>query len=238
MSRLDSACLADMDALRHSAGDFGADADGPYDLALLEGGRHLYLYDVVASTRVDVVPVWRFGSSADRHERALVERGTGPLLDLGCGPGRMVKASMTMGRPALGVDLSHAASEMAVAQGLPVLRRSLFEPLPGEGRWGTVLLIDGNIGIGGDPGGLLTRAVALAEPAGTVIVEAHADATTDTSFTAMLLDDQGRRSTPFRWARVGSYALRGHARRAGLRLTREWSAGGRFFCEYAVPTTR
>jgi len=226
-----------MDALSGSAGGFGADSDGPYDLALLEGGRHLYLYDVVASTRVDVVPVWRFGSTADRHERALLERGTGPLLDLGCGPGRMVKASMTIGRPALGVDLSRAACELAVAQGLPVLHRSLFDPLPGEGRWGTVLLIDGNIGIGGDPAVLLARAAALAEPGGTVIVEAHTDATTDTSITAMLLDDLGRRSTSFRWARVGSYALRGHARRAGLRLTREWSADGRFFCEYAVPTT-
>ena len=34
----------------------------------------------------------------------------------------------------------------------------MFEPLPGEGRWGTVLLLDGNVGIGGDPVALLERA--------------------------------------------------------------------------------
>ena len=32
-----------------------------------------------------------------------------------------------------------------------MLRRDLFAPLPGEGRWHHVLLADGNIGIGGDP---------------------------------------------------------------------------------------
>ena len=39
--------------------------------------------------------------------------------------------------------------------GGPALRRSVFDPLPGEGRWGTALLLDGNIGIGGDPRALL-----------------------------------------------------------------------------------
>ena len=31
-----------------------------------------------------------------------------------------------------------------------VLHRSVFDRLPGTGRWGTVLLLDGNLGIGGD----------------------------------------------------------------------------------------
>ena len=41
--------------------------------------------------------------------------------------------------------------------GGPALVRSVFETLPGEGRWDTVLLMDGNIGIGGDPAALLGR---------------------------------------------------------------------------------
>lgn len=144
---------------------------------------------------------------------------------------------MSSGRPALGVDLSRAACEIAVAKGIPVLRRSLFESLPGEGRWATVLLLDGNIGIGGDPLRLLNRVVALLAPGGTVIVEGDPDVTADVAFTAVLADDKGLSGPTFRWARVGALALRRHAHRAGLRLTREWSADGRTFCEYARPTT-
>jgi SAM-dependent methyltransferase len=218
--------------------DFGAEPSGPYDLALREGARELFLHEVGSSRRPDVIPVWRFSAAADAVERELLGRGAGPVLDLGCGPGRMVLASLVAGRPALGVDSSRAAVELATARGLPVLRRSLFEPLPGEGRWGTVLLLDGNIGIGGDPARLLDRAAALARHGGTVIVEGHPDAAEHTSFDAVLVDAHGRRSTPFRWARVGAAALRRHARRAGLRLTHEWRAGERTFCEYTVPMPR
>jgi len=218
--------------------DFGAEPAGPYDFALREGARELFLHEVGSTGRPDVIPVWRFSAAADAVERELLEHGTGPVLDLGCGPGRMVLASLIAGRPALGVDSSRAAVELATARGLPVLRRSLFEPLPGEGRWGTVLLLDGNIGIGGDPGRLLHRAAALARPGGTVIVEGHPDAAEHASFDAVLVDAHGRRSAPFRWARAGAGALRRHAWRAGLRLTREWRAGDRTFCEYAVPMPR
>ena len=43
-------------------------------------------------------------------------------------------------------------------RGGAALRRDVFAPLPGEGRWYTALLADGNVGIGGDP-------VALLQPA-------------------------------------------------------------------------
>lgn len=218
--------------------DFGADSAGPYDLALREGGRELFLHEVASSRRPDVIPVWRFNAEADRHERELLEHGTGPVLDLGCGPGRMVRASLLAGRPALGVDVSRAAYELASAQGLPVLRRSVFDRLPGEGRWETVLLLDGNIGIGGDPRRLLARAASLARPGGAVVVECHPVASEHATFDAVLVDVNGRRSASFRWARVGARALQRHARHAGLRLMREWSAGGRFFCAYEVPKPR
>ena len=49
----------------------------------------------------------------------------------------------------------------AVAQtpdrGVAAIRRNVFDALPGEGRWRTALLADGNIGIGGDPAALLRR---------------------------------------------------------------------------------
>ena len=42
-------------------------------------------------------------------------------------------------------------------RGAPALCRSVFDPLPAEGRWAAVLALDGNIGIGGDPVAFLDR---------------------------------------------------------------------------------
>ena len=75
----------------------------------------------------------------------------GPVLDVGCGPGRFVIGLAQRGTVALGVDPAPAAVALCRSRGAPVLQKSVFDPLPGQGRWRTVLLADGNIGIGGDP---------------------------------------------------------------------------------------
>ncbi|MGH9215053.1 MAG: methyltransferase domain-containing protein, partial [Acidimicrobiales bacterium] len=104
------------------------------------------------------LPVERWHGPPDEVELALLDTLPDPVLDVGCGPGRMVAALGAAGRPALGVDPSPAAVAEAVRRRAAVLARSVFGPLPGEGRWGTVLLLDGSIGIGGDPEALLNRA--------------------------------------------------------------------------------
>jgi SAM-dependent methyltransferase len=101
----------------------------------------------------------------------LLDRCQGPTLDVGCGPGRLTYALNRRGHPALGVDISAAAVRLARARGATVLRRDVFGPLPGEGRWRHVLLADGNIGIGGDPARLLRRCRELLAPNGLVHVE-------------------------------------------------------------------
>ena len=56
---------------------------------------------------------------------------------------------------------------LARRSGAPALRRDVFEPLPGTGRWQTVLLADGNVGLGGDPWRVLApgrRTVARRRP--------------------------------------------------------------------------
>ncbi len=53
----------------------------------------------------------------------------------------------------------------------------MFAPLPGEGRWGTALLADGNIGIGGDPVALLRRLREVLDPRGRIVVELAAPGT-------------------------------------------------------------
>ena len=45
-----------------------------------------------------------------------------------------------------GIDVSPVAVAQSEARGAAVLRRCVEARLPGEGRWGTALLIDGNIG--------------------------------------------------------------------------------------------
>ena len=108
---------------------------------------------------------------ASPDERGLLATLPGPVLDLGCGPGRLVLALCELGIAALGVDASPRAVDLARALGAATLERSVFDALPGEGRWPTVLLFDGNVGIGGDPATLLRRVGDLLAPHGRAFVE-------------------------------------------------------------------
>ncbi|MER7071816.1 methyltransferase domain-containing protein [Terrabacter sp. NPDC000476] len=177
----------------------------------------------------DRVEVARFLAAPDAADRLVLRRTAGPVLDVGCGPGRMVAESRRRGRVALGIDVSAAAVGIARAAGIPVLLRSVFDPLPGEGIWGTTLLLDGNIGIGGDPPALLARCASLTAPGGTVVVEAHPETGRHARFHAELVDEQGTTSAAFPWAQVGSRALVELAAGAGLGPARTVVRGHRRF---------
>jgi SAM-dependent methyltransferase len=116
----------------------------------------------------------RWHGSASSTERDLLTGLIGPVLDVGCGPGRMVEGFGRRGVAALGVDPAPGAVALARQRGCAVLQRSVFSPLPGEGRWASVLLLDGNLGIGGDPVRLLQRCRSLAGPTGVVLAEVEA----------------------------------------------------------------
>ena len=75
----------------------------------------------------------------------------GPTIDVGCGPGRLTEALGGLGHLVLGIDVTPEAVGHPCTGARTALRRDVFAPLPGEGRWGTALLADGNVGIGGDP---------------------------------------------------------------------------------------
>lgn len=212
---------------------FGGGDLEPYDHALLDSARELYLVDA-EGTR-DTIHVAKFLALADEHDTAALADARGPVLDLGCGPGRLVRAAILGGHLALGIDASRVAVRIAQEHGLPVLCRSIFQDLPGEGTWGTAMLIDGNLGIGGNPLALLRRcaALVLGNGEGRILVESHSDAGRDRVFEARVVDDLGRSSLPFPWAEVGVHALHEYARRAGLAALRQWSRGERTFVEYA-----
>ncbi len=113
----------------------------------------------------------RWVEDACAIDRRVLARATGPVLDIGCGPGRHAAELSRRGIASLGIDITPAAVEVARARGATVLERSVFDDLPGTGTWATALLLDGNIGIGGDPVCLLERVHDLLGIGGSVIVE-------------------------------------------------------------------
>ncbi|MDK1476810.1 methyltransferase domain-containing protein [Streptomyces sp. 549] len=198
----------------------------PYADALRTGRGPLFL------RRTDgwLLPleVERWCAGADAADMTVLGRCTGAVLDIGCGPGRLVAALARHGHPALGIDTAPAAVRRTRRLGGAALCRSVFEPLPGEGRWDSALLLDGNVGIGGDPDLLLARVAELLGPKGVLLVEA-APAEVEECVEVSLDDGNGGSGPTFRWARIGAEALRNRAKAAGWQVVEEWSAYGRPF---------
>ncbi|MFV2017435.1 class I SAM-dependent methyltransferase [Micromonospora sp. LOL_023] len=199
--------------------------------AVVRGGHWLVQGD---GTRWRL-PVRRWHGAAEPAVDAVVARCTGPTLDLGCGPGRVTAALAGAGVTALGVDVSAQAVSLTRSRGVVAVHRDLFDRLPGEGRWAHAVLLDGNIGIGGDPVALLRRCRELIHPRGTLLVEleppgvglwrGHAYVTT--------VPKHGRhRSGPaFRWARLDVAAVRDTPAASGLAVSDLFRVDGRWFGE-------
>ncbi|MFF3674498.1 class I SAM-dependent methyltransferase [Streptomyces sp. NPDC002120] len=198
----------------------------PYADALRAGQGPLYL------RRHDgwLLPleVERWCAEPDAADGTVLARCTGPVLDIGCGPGRLVAALAALGHTALGVDVTPEAVARTVRAGGSALCRSVFDPLPRQGGWGTVLLIDGNIGIGGDPAALLRRAAELTAPGGSLLVEVAA-ADVDERVEVYVEDGNGGRGASFWWARLGTRALCAEAKAAHWIPYDTWQTVGRHF---------
>ena len=220
------------DAPSHD-GTWSAD---PYAQALRTGQGPLFL------RRSDgwllLLELERWCAAADAADLEVLRRCEGAVLDVGCGPGRLVAALGARGRRVLGIDVSEAAVARTVALGGQALRRSVFETVPGEGRWGTALLIDGNVGIGGDPQALLDRMSQLLAPGGLLIAETVTDPDIDERVQVRVTDARGATGNPFPWARLGSPALLRHAARTDWAPVDQWTAGGRSFVSLRRRTTK
>lgn len=94
-------------------------------------------------------------------DEAIAAAADGPVLDIGCGPGRMLDVLALQGTVAMGIDLSPAAVALARGRGRNVRLQSVFDAVPGH--WATALLLDGSVGIGGDPVALMRRVLSLAD---------------------------------------------------------------------------
>jgi SAM-dependent methyltransferase len=167
----------------------------------------------VSSTARWTLDLERWDHPASDDELAVLGEVTGPVLEIGCGPGRLVAALAGRGVPALGIDVTDDATRRAVRNG--------------EGRWPTVLVFDGSIGIGGDPVRLLARVALLLGPSGVVIAEVEPPGHTSTRGVAALTMADGVPPVP--WASLGWDDVADVSARAGLCVQRTASRAGRWF---------
>jgi SAM-dependent methyltransferase len=120
-------------------------------------------------------PEWFFRSFArwewwDRKLLPLVEHG--PVLDLGAGAGRASLYLHERGLAVTAVDASPGAVEVCRRRGVGDVRLGDVNDPPADQRWAGVLLLCGNLGLGGSWEGnrrLLARLAELAAP-GAVLV--------------------------------------------------------------------
>ena len=174
------------------------------------------------------MPIERWLAPADATDERVLEGLRGPVLDVGCGPGRHLHELASRGVFALGIDLSPVAVELAVGRGSRAIVGDIFDDVPGIGGWRTALLLDGNIGIGGCPVRLLGRLGTLLSNGGEVLVEVEAP-DGRTCSTVARIENGEQVSAWFPWARVAAPELPRIARAAGFTAGPEFSLAGRWF---------
>ncbi len=182
----------------------------------------------VAAGRGAPVPTERWLETVSTADEAVLGRAESPVLDVGCGPGRHVVALAERGIVTLGIDVTPGAVSLARRRGVPVLERSVFDRVPGSGRWATALLLDGNIGIGGDPVVLLARVRALLRPYGRVLVELESP-DRGAALDVVRLRIDGVAGPWFAWAPVGLGDIETLAHTSGFVVSEAWSADQRWF---------
>jgi SAM-dependent methyltransferase len=182
-----------------------------------------------ACGRTIALDVARWVDEVSPEDERLLDDAVGPVLDVGCGPGRMVTALQRRGITVLGIDRNPEAIAAARARGATVRRADVFGPVPDEGRWASALLLDGNVGIGGDPEALLRRLRQVLRPRGRLLVELEPPDTGTARLMVRAEVGAEPRTDWFPWAVVAVDAVEGLAADAGFAVHATWEGGGRWF---------
>ncbi len=175
------------------------------------------------------LPLDRWLTEAPSDEEMLLERAVGPVLDIGCGAGRHLVALGNRGIEATGVEVSDLAVEIARGRRAKVIHGSVFD-LPETASWQTALLLDGNIGICGEPQRLLQRVARLLQPGGAALVELDPPGA-ETKVLNLRLEGPGESSEWFPWAWVGVDGIEAVSTGTGLTVSEVWPIGERWFAE-------
>ena len=193
--------------------------------AALEGAP---LDAILDDGRAVPVPTTRWLGEVRAADRAVLDRVVEPVLDVGCGPGRHVAHLNAQGVLALGIDASRAAVRRARDRGAAVVQSDVFGPVPAAGSWHTALVLDGNVGIGGDPVRLLRRVRELVCPGGAIVVEL-APPGGPTGPVRVRLSSRGAVSAPLPWATVSADEVNRIAAAAALQVMDLFSSERRWF---------
>jgi SAM-dependent methyltransferase len=180
------------------------------------------------------LPLERWVAPVDETDAQILAGLDGPVLDIGCGPGRHVAALIAAGIASLGLDLSTVAVWVTRGRGGEAIPGSIFAEVPGAGHWRSTLLLDGNIGIGGDPALLLRRTRDLLAAGGVAVVELDPPGAA-TECTRVRIEVSGTVSEWFPWARVGVDGIAPLASAAGLLCGPPRRAGHRWFVRLRRP---
>lgn len=176
----------------------------------------------------------RWHGKVARAEQDLLRRADQPVLDVGCGPGRHAAVLTRWGIPVLGIDSSRAAVLEARRRGAPAKHVSVFDEVPRSGEWGTILLLDGNVGIGGDPSRLLHRCGQILRANGRVLLETEPPLRSGRRWQVRVEfeDASGDLEGPwFPWAIVSASQLSQIATEGGFDVEDIWCSSGRWFAE-------
>lgn len=169
----------------------------------------------------------------EAFDDAVTRMCIGPTIELGCGPARLVARLIRRGIPALGIDRSPTAIRLAGRGGAPALLGDVFDALPGIGSWQTVLLVDGNVGLGGDPRRILGRAAELLATGRCCVVEFDVESIGIHARWVRLESATGV-GPWFRWASVGADSADALAAQVGLTLASIRLIGGRVIASLAA----
>jgi SAM-dependent methyltransferase len=172
----------------------------------------------------------RWLSDADDVDLRILERVRGPVLDIGCGPGRHVEALTQRGIDALGMDLTPDFVDFAQRSQRPVVLHSIFDPVPRGAQWNWVLMLDGSIGIGGDPVALLHRVRCLLAAGGKVLIETEPPDQRSERLAMVIQTDSGSDSW-FDWATLSTSDAERVAQTARFVLADRWEDSGRWFVQ-------
>lgn len=174
----------------------------------------------------------RWLGPCDAADRSVLSRCGGPTLDVGCGPGRLVAALREADHGTLGIDVSEVAVRLTRGRGGVAVRADVFAAVPGERGWGTVVLLDGNLGIGGDPQRLLARCAELMSSDGRLLVEVSPSGQ-GSGVGRRRLETDGEAGPWFPWATLDLVGLTAAATATAFRLVETWTVDGRTFAALA-----
>lgn len=181
-----------------------------------------------ACGRMIPLPVARWWADPEPAEERVLSFVLPGALDIGCGPARHTLELARRGVHAVGIDHAPEAVRAAHERGARAILGDVFAAVPREGAWGSALLLDGNIGIGGDPERLLRRVHELLRPGGRVLMELERPGSGSRSMNVRT--EHGERvSGWFGWAQLAVDDLPRLAIATGYEVSEAWHAEGRWF---------